>query len=158
VTVRVDQGDSTILATMPLRTTSILKMMIPYTIVYDAAMMGNRRGVQSPRERAGIGVGVAVAAIAVFVGAGMMLWCCRVKSKKSKTIHQDGEAESANFQEREGSLNKEGRAIHHLEAPNSQIHELRVHATNPPSELEAVHQMSVEMSAGSDNNESEFRP
>jgi hypothetical protein len=158
VTVRVNQDDSTILATMPLRTTSILKMMAPYTILYDASMVGSRKSVQLPGQKAGIGIGIALAVIAVIIGAGMILRRSLVKSRTSKTVHQDDEAASANIHEREGILNEEGLVMNRSEAPNSEIHELKVDTNNPPpSELDAVHEISVEMAADLDHSRSELK-
>jgi hypothetical protein len=157
VTVLVSQHDQTILATMPLRTTSLLKMMRPYTILYDASMLGNRKASVSPGQRAGIGLGIALAVIGVFAGTAMLLYRCRVKSKASKAVRLQGEAESANMREHEGNPYNEDTVVNHLEAPNSEvleadsrrINELQVNANHPPCELQGVHQTYVEMLADS---------
>jgi hypothetical protein len=148
VTFRINQDNgSTILATMPLRTTSIMMMMKPYTIIYDAAMATSRKGQLSPGQTAGIGVGVAVAVIAALVAAIMILRWCRSKSRKSKAVeeHEKGDLE---------------RVVGHLEAPDSgilevdvtqpNIHEFQVDADTPLSELEGSHHASVELSVESD--------
>jgi hypothetical protein len=159
VTVMVNKNNSTIFATMPLHTTSMLKIMRPYTIRYDATMVGERRSVLSSGQRAGLGIGVAVAVIAVLAGAVIMLRWCRIKSRKSKTVDHDGETESTNIQERGRGLTGEERAMNASEAPNSsvseahgtsrRIHELQVDASNAPVELEGGHQ-SVQTPAGTD--------